>query len=585
MTTRSLVRILLFLGIGWLLVLSPGLLTYWSILRHADGYRRAEFLVTGGNCITSGSGARSQRSAPRCFLEGKVLLEGGLTKPGEELSVGSSLTHPVGARIAVFYNPALPSTGPNDLPQRLLEVEEAPEPATLARRWLRSATRIILLALGSAVLVHVLLRTGTSRLARGPRQLAVDLGGGPAAVGTVLVSQGSVLACQTSDPAVAGIVLGLVLVGAGVPLLVRRFVVFSKDDGRATRGLHFLGLPFARRQGSLPAVAKVALQGGGSRIGIVITGPDVSERIEVRAGAASARDHAGRLADFFGATLEDASDRQHPPPRAARRVAARALRRLAIRGAVLIVLLAGAFATVSLVPGPRLSLATTILEPFGTTRQIGLARRWALARLASDPSSAALLQLLRVLNTVDGERFPEVAADVDAAAARRAGLAPVAELDRAARIRAVDEWAAAQLGRTLDANGGVLGWMPVDERFVPTVETIAGADLNAAWLAWTHFGAGDLVTAEQFLHAVGPALGDPRPIRFAIYRNGPLFEGQPVPIESRPDVLVRTVGEALALQLWMKEGVGEERFPDDFRAWWAPWAHTRRLPPVQASAH
>jgi hypothetical protein len=266
------------------------------------------------------------------------------------------------------------------------------------------------------------------------------------------------------------------------------------------------------------------------------------------------------------------------PPSAGRRVAGRA-RRLALRVSLLIALLAGAAAVVELAPGLRRSLATTVLEPFGMARQVGPVRRWALARLASDPSTPALLELLRVFNTLDVEQFPEIAADVDAAASRRAGLAPVAEMDRAARVRAVNEWAASQLGRGLDANDGVLGWMPIDERFAPAIETIAGADGNAACMAWRHFAAGELVTPEQFVYAAGPALGDPRPIRFAITRSGPLFEGQVVPMDPRAERLAHTVGEALALRLWLKEGVGDDRFPDDFGAWWAEWARSHRLPP------
>jgi hypothetical protein len=587
MTTRSLIRILLLLAVGWLLLLGPGLLTHWSILRQAGGYRRAEFLVTGGHCVGGGSGGRTQRSAPRCFLEGKVLLDGGRTSRDEELSVGSTLTHPAGARIAVYYNPALPSVDSNDLPLRLLQAKDGPDPATLARRWLRAAARMILLSLGLAVLVHVLLRTGTARLARGPQQLAVDLGGGQAAVGTLLVSQGlNFLAAQIPDPAAGGIVLGLILAGSGAPLLVRRFVVFSKDDARATRGHHFLGLPFARREEALPRVARVTLEGGVGRATIVMTGSAGAERVEAPEPRASARDRARGLADFFGATLEEGGDQPASPPSAAKRVAGRALRKLALRGAVLLALLAGAAAVVEFVPSLRLSLATSILEPFRMMRQIGPARRWALARLASDPSEAALLQLLRVLNTLDAEQFPEIAADVDAAASRRAGLAATAELDRAARVRSVNEWAASHLGRTLDANGGVLAWMPVDERLTPAIETIAGADADAACVAWRHFGAGDLVTAEQWVYAVGAALGDPRPIRFAITRNGPLFEGQAVPMDPHAERLAHTVGEALALQLWMKKGVGDDRFPDDFGTWWAQWARTHRLPPPpQPPAH
>jgi hypothetical protein len=277
--------------------------------------------------------------------------------------------------------------------------------------------------------------------------------------------------------------------------------------------------------------------------------------------------------------MEGTGNRPASPPSAARGVTGRALRWLALRGSVLIALLAGAAAAVGLVPSLRLSLATSILEPFGMMRQIGPARRWALARLASDPSEPSLLQLLRVLNTLDAEQFPEIAADVDAAASRRAGLAATAELDRAARVRAVNEWAASHLGRALDANGGVLAWMPLDERLAPAIETIAGTDADAACSAWRGFGAGELVTAEQWVYAVGGALGDPRPIRFAITRYGPSFEGQVVPMDPHAARLAHTVGEALALHLWQMKGVGDDRFPDDFGAWWAQWASMHRLPP------
>jgi hypothetical protein len=137
-----------------------------------------------------------------------------------------------------------------------------------------------------------------------------------------------------------------------------------------------------------------------------------------------------------------------------------------------------------------------------------------------------------------------------------------------------------QLGRPLDGNGGVLGWMPVDPRFVPAIERIAGADPQEAWLAWNDFPDDDLVTAEQWVYAVGPALADGRKICFAIYRNGSLVEAQPVPVESRPDALAHTVGEALALRLWQTRDFGADRFPDDFDAWWAQWSRANRLPPA-----
>ncbi len=580
MTTRSLVGILLFIAIGWLLVLSPGVLSYWSVLRNAQGYRRAQYLVTGGHCIGGGgSGRQTTRSAPRCYLEGKVLL-GGDGVRDEILGVGPRLTHRAGDRIDVFYNPEMPPLGPQDLPQRLLPAEDGPDPARVARGWLWAVARLLLLALGSAVLVHVLLRMGPRRLGRGPGQLVVDLGGGPAPIGIILSSQGlTLLAVQIPDPAVGGIVLGLILLGIGVPLLARSFVVFSRDEGWARRGWQIFGFAFARSQGALPAVAQVSRESVGGRVAIVLRAPAGNERLEAGGPRAAEKKRAQRLADYFGVPLEETAHDAPAAGSAYRRVAVRTLRRLAVRGGVVAALLLGAVAAIELVPSLRLSLATAIVEPFGTARQIGPARRWALARLASDPAPAALLELLRVLNTLDADRFPEIAADVDAAASHRAELAPAAELDRAARVRAIDEWSARELSRPLDANGGILGWMPVAERFRASVDRIAGSDVNDAWLGWNHFAAGDLVNPEQFLYAVGPALGDRRPIRFAITRSGRGFEGQPVPIESRSDVLARTVGEALALRLWLMEGVGGDRFPDDFAAWWAEWSRAHRLPP------
>jgi hypothetical protein len=576
MTTRSLLRILLVLGVGWLTLLSPSLFTLRSILRDADGYSRAEYLVTGGHCDEGDERVY-------CFLEGKVLLDRGQTSSDEDLSVGFSLTHPAGARLAVFYNPTRVS-------ERVLEANGAADAAQLARRRLWEAARLLLLVLGSAAFVHVLLRTGPGRVGRGPRQLAIDLGGlAPAsglggalpAIGTVLFSQGlTLLAWQISHPEIGGIVLGLLLAAAGTPLLVRRFLVLAENQGKAIRGWHFLGLRFRKREESLPVFDRVGLRRAATDDFVVfIAGPDASERVEASSSLISARDRARRLASLLGVPLEDATAGLSAHP-AAGRFRARALLRLAAYAAALLALLTAALAFVGPVPSLRVTSAAGILEPSGIARRIGPARRWALTRLAGDRDPAALLQLLRVLNTVDAERFPEIAADVDAAASRRAGLPPLAERDRAARLLAINAWAAAQLGRSLDGNGGVLGWMPVEPRFVPAIERIASPDAQEAWLAWNDFAADDLVTAEQWVYAVGPALADGRKIRFAIYRNGPLVEAQPVPVESRPDALAHTVGEALALHLWQTRDFGAQRFPDDFNAWWAQWSRARRLPPA-----
>ncbi len=576
MTTRSLLRILLFLGVAWLTLLSPSLFTLRSILRNADGYSRAEYLVTGGHCDTG-----DERTY--CFLEGKVLLDRGRKSSDEELYVGFSLTHPAGVRLAVFYNPTVIS-------ERLLETNGTANVAQLARRRLWEAGRLLLLVLGSAAFVHLLLRTAPGRVARGPRRLAIDLGGvAPAsglggalpAIGTVLFSLGlTFLAWQISRPEIGGIVLGLLSAGAGTPLLVRRFLVLAEDEEKAIRGWHLLGLRFREREESLPVFDRVGLRRAASEDFVVfIAGPDASERVEASSSLISARDRARRLASLLGVPLEDATAGLSAHT-AAGRFRARALLRLAAYAAALLALLTAAVTFVGPVPSLRVTSAPAILDPSGIARRIGPARRWALSRLAGDRSPVALLQLLRVLNTVDAERFPEIAADVDAAASVRAGLPPLAERDRAARLLAINTWAAAQLGRPLDGNGGVLGWMPVDPRFVPAIERIAGTDAVEAWLAWNDFPDDDLITAEQWVYAVGPALADGRRICFAIYRNGPLVEAQPVPVESRPDALAHAVGEALALRLWQTRDFAAARFPDDFDAWWAQWSRARRLPPA-----
>jgi len=272
---------------------------------------------------------------------------------------------------------------------------------------------------------------------------------------------------------------------------------------------------------------------------VFIAGPDASERVEASSSLISARDRARRLARLLGVPLEDATAGLSAHT-AAGRFRARALLRLA------------AYAAAPLVPagrggrvrgaGPQPARDLGPRDPRAVRHRAADRSRapLALTRLTGDRDPAALLQLLRVLNTVDAERFPEIAADVDAAASRRAGLPPLAERDRAARLLAIKH-----LGR--GAARPTAGWQRrrlrldgVDPRFVPAIETIAGADAEEAWLAGT---TSPTTTSSRraVVYAVGPALADGRKIRFAIYRNGPLIEAQPVPVESRPDALAHTV--------------------------------------------
>jgi hypothetical protein len=592
MTTRSLIRVLLVVVFGWLLLLGPGVLVHWSILRAARGYRPAEFLVTGSNCIggqtTRDSKGNTSTSPRYCFLEGTVLLAGEAKGVPEELSIGSTVPadRPPGTRLRVFYNPGLPSFGINYLNQRTLPAEEGPDPAALAGRFLRSAAWMFALALATVLAIQLVLIWGVRRLSHPPQQLALDLGGGQAALGVLLFSQGlTLLLAQFPDVAWGGVVFGLILAGIGAPLLIRRCVVLSRDDGRLVRARHLFSIVFGRQELPLPPVDKVRLRSDRDGVVVELEGAETTVTLGTLATHPSARKVAENLAAFLGVEVEDRARDVAGAAIAAgdaalatrRRVARRRLWRRLVAASILIDAVIVAVLAVEFVPNVRRSVATSVLKPFGYQRQVGLLRWWALDRLARDSAPEARLELLRALNTIDAGTFPEIAAELDAACSRAVGLTPQAGQDRDATIRAVNEQAVRQLGRSVDENGGVLGLLPVESRFVESINAIADPDPRTGWLAWQGFAAGDLVTPEQFLWAVGPALGDRRPIHFVIAGKA---EGQPEPITPRSDLLARTVGEALALRLWMKRGVGDDRFPDDFSAWWKEWAWKHRLPPL-----
>lgn len=591
MRTRSLIGMLALLGAGWLFVLGPALLTYSQVLRNAGGYRRAELVVTGQNCI-GGTRDSKGRSSPRfCFLQGKV-VEG--TAPGidEEMSVGSELPadRPAGTRVPVYYNPTLPAFGMNYLNLRVLPREDA-TPAAMARGWLIGATRIIQLSLVMAILVHVLLRWGRRRFTSETSGFSVDLGGGVPAVGTFLFSQGLMfLLAQGRHPAWGGVVLGILLVLAGVPLLLRRYAVFERGVETVTRGRYFLGVSLGSAPSPWPEPRNVVLDVDTGRLTISIVGASSTEVIPGRESYARSRELAARLAAYFRVELEDRAEAQQELLAQADGLSGpRILRALGRWGVFLggvALVLGGSALVVDRVPSVRMPVVRQVLDPAGSLRHTAPLRAWALSRLERDPSDEALLELMKSLNTVDADSFPDVAADVEAAALRKSGLPHLQGEGRDDRILRINAWAAARLGRPLDDGGGLLGWFPVDPRFAFELEKIAGTDLREAWMAWSFIGAGQLTTPEQFLFALGAALGDRRPLHFAI-RKGSFFqipgstlpfEGQPEPIEEHPDAIVRTVGDAVAIRLWGMKGVGDEKFPEEFLAWWREWARSRRIP-------
>ncbi|MCA8966095.1 MAG: hypothetical protein KDC48_14510, partial [Planctomycetes bacterium] len=204
-------------------------------------------------------------------------------------------------------------------------------------------------------------------------------------------------------------------------------------------------------------------------------------------------------------------------------------------------------------------------------------------------SDAAVLELARVANTADPE-YEAALADAALAALEATAEQPFAGEDPIERLRAANGWAAERLGRELDANGGVLTWYPPVARFAAAIERVASSDPNDGWMSWSGFGLGDFRSSRDFAAAVGSGLTDPRPISFAIKRgsflfgpteDGPAFEGQPEPIAEHADqVLVHTVGGALALRMWEYDDVPGDTLPDDFVAWWRDFAAARLYPPL-----
>ena len=234
-------------------------------------------------------------------------------------------------------------------------------------------------------------------------------------------------------------------------------------------------------------------------------------------------------------------------------------------------------------PAVRERVALAAVAPFGGAIPFetmpGL-RVWAARELMARQTPSAVLAFIRLLNTVDPHEDPVFAAKL--MEPLRLTAAHVESGEWAVRLAAANRWVAERVGRRLDANGGVLGWFPVAPEFQRAIDTIAGGDAHAAWTAWSRFGAGRLPTSEAFLFAVGSALGDPRPIAFAIRRTSAPEE--PLRVEARPepphgDVQARTVGEALALRLWQYQGIASGTVVEDFSLWWAGFAKRRLLPP------
>lgn len=312
MKLSSLLKMALLISAGWLALLGASLYSDWTILRNASGYRPAELLVASGHC-TGGQRSRSGTTDPRyCFLKGDILVDGNSTGQAEELSVGSTLPakSPPGTRLKVFYNAAQQPFTVNYHNLRILPADEyGPDVARAAVRNLRFATWIMQLSVGTLFAVHLGLWWGIRHWSRPPHQLALDLGGSRAMlVGVFLFSQGlTFLVAQYPNPAWGGVVFGLVLAGIGAPFLIRRFAVFSRDDGRMIRGRHLFSVAFGREERPLSSIKKVALREEGNRVAVALDVSPGSETLATFESLPPARKLGADIAAYLGVGFRDPS--------------------------------------------------------------------------------------------------------------------------------------------------------------------------------------------------------------------------------------------------------------------------------------
>jgi hypothetical protein len=452
------------------------------------------------------------------------------------------------------------------------------EQLTGTTNWaLRKSVWMIVLSLVSALVIHVLYRRGARRqsgeqvdgglvLDVSPTRVLPGVAQGVAALGVTL------LLGQLPRPACGGIVLGLLLAAAG-GFLLRRETLRIMPGERILRSVHLLGHPRRTSELVLAVEKPIRLESLDERgVALLVGSVPLAEGLE----------HADalRIAETVGSALrrevKDNTGQIDERP-----FLVRAHQRLArLTGIALVLILVG-LGVAWMVPAGRSALCRLAVAPhtpFSRDVRIPALRIAAVRYLASDPTDENLLTLLRVVNTADPAKSPEV---LEAAVAELLALAgekmDVAEGDAVGRI---NRWAARRLGRSLDAHDGVLGWYQVEEeKYRSALDTMAGDDLDAAAAAWDSFGAGDLTNPEDFLWAAGPGLADRRPIHFVLRRENRL-EALPERREAYAGpVLAETVGEALALQLWSYEGVGGPEFPEGFWDWWAGHAQAHHLPP------
>lgn len=604
----SLIKVLLATSFVWCFLLGATIWNAWTVLRHAPGYRAAELIVEDASCIgTSRSDNRGPSPPTDCFLDGIVegerisLNVDGSPDPLPFSVAGLENRFPPGSKVKVHYNPSAPVVGLNHQGIRVLWWSEDLEGEW--RAYLAGSLQLVGLSLASVIVLFVVTLWGSQRRTREDGQtLEFDLGKpwhgfglGVAALGLAL------LAAQTSGVAVGGVILGLILLAIGASLLIRGLVRIERSGPTVLCGHHLFGWTLQSKSHQLPSPVFVELTGDLPPRIQLVSGEDASSSLELAnpGDAEEATSLGERVARFLGTALQDPFQDKRaeieralqgseesedpegevvdPPPPAVAAVftAVRLMQRVVLFAIPLG--LVGLVAALVFLPEVRFDAARRIAAPDGP---LPMLRGPAIGMLGADGSDETLRLLVHLVAAtplpIDADVGNRALAAFRAAASQRTSPSPAVFADREAAFR----WASEHFDRPLDANRGVLGWFEVNGRYGAELDRIASREISDAWAAWESLGLGVLVSPEDFLWALGPALSDPRPIHFAIYGDVAWPNAQPDPVLENPrPVLAHTVGEALAIKLWTYQGVGDEELPEDFTAFWADFATRHQLPP------
>lgn len=598
MNTGTLFRVLFFTAIIWFGILGAGIFNELEVKQHSEEYVSAEFVVTGSYCFRS-TGSSKSPGSKYCFLKGEVFIPSANEGVKEEVSIETDFVpsdYPSGKRIDVYYNPKLPAFGTNYYNRRVLLAEWG-NPSESSQQWLDTVKQIFLLSLGMVVLVYVLLRWGVWSIQnRNRRDFVIDTGTiVPPSWGLLIFSLLlTILVWEFREPTAGTLIFGLIVICVGMVLLSRRFVHYSLNTQIETQGWHFFGVTLPVGKMTKKAAYKKAGIYSEQKGLIFRISSDESELIipcedDETIALSIAEKVEQRLKIPVTRSLENWQKSQRKKNTARQKYQKRILRRVVFFILIPVMLISLGWFAIEHVSQVRVSLIKKVLTPddrFLHLRHQTILRQWVLSRVPNRPEEAELLELLRLANAIDPGRFPEIAMDLYETLLRcTTGVVP-GKVEQHSPLLQINHQAATLLGRQLDANNGIFTWLNVDPKYQDKIDAIASTDPYHAWSAWNHF-ASNAHSAESFLYLFGPALGDTRPVSFAIKRGSfygndsrSLYEGQPEHLHLHSDVIVNTVGEALALEYWYWLEIKDKQFPDDFSKWWQIWAKEHHLPPI-----